>query len=625
MSATPRLRRIGTRASNSEKHPGLPDQKSKRRSVAEMATVRAAEKDLKDKKDAAELTAASDVAGVEDMMAEIDRNDDENAARPISLAANIARAARPLHRSYAFTTLKEDDKDSEDQIDGDAGSEADSVEMYSHGADYIPGADKASPIDEPELELEPELDEGTGPAMKVTKKGKGSARALIASKREPSNAQLGPASKKFKAVASIPSGLIKGFKPRASATAAANLNATASSRTTSGSSNKSVDAVFKMGGLENLDDNGIEIVEKRYARYRDSDCSEAEAGAKGRRGLGHQGLVKINPNEPTERLGESCPIQGTLPNPWKYHNIDVPGNLQSRWDATYPALATRILPKEAIFTHQGYVDITTFQSMQRITEWRGMFGSGAIAALKTIWASLHIVTATVPSRKIPHRREKVPENPKGALLLAIVASERALKQYAKTGELVLSTRKCDNHFSEEIWSDVALHYQVSVEALSQESWDLIIDGAWQIAQDKPAGRASSSRLPGGAQLPEVNERQLLVEDSDPISGDEDDMEWDEVPPLSRQESVEVSTSLWWCNGFGTPSVSSQIAPLAVDGYTNYYITVTATFEEEVENEMRKKPRWQRKRDNLARSAAISKIVVDHQDIAEITTVHCNFE
>jgi hypothetical protein len=43
-----------------------------------------------------------------------------------------------------------------------------------------------------------------------------------------------------------------------------------------------------MGGLENLDDNGIEIVEKRYARYRDSDCSEAEAGAKGRRGLGHQ-------------------------------------------------------------------------------------------------------------------------------------------------------------------------------------------------------------------------------------------------------------------------------------------------------------------------------------------------
>ena len=118
MSAAPRLRRIGTRASNSEKHPGLPDQKSKRRSVAEMATVRAAEKDLKDKKDAAELTAASDVASVEDMMAEIDRNDDENAARPISLAANIARAARPLHRSYAFTTLKEDDKDSEDQIDG---------------------------------------------------------------------------------------------------------------------------------------------------------------------------------------------------------------------------------------------------------------------------------------------------------------------------------------------------------------------------------------------------------------------------------------------------------------------------------------------------------------------------
>jgi hypothetical protein len=28
-----------------------------------------------------------------------------------------------------------------------------------------------------------------------------------------------------------------------------------------------------------------------------------------------------------------------------------------------------------------------FQSVQRITEWRGSFGSGAVAALKNIWIS----------------------------------------------------------------------------------------------------------------------------------------------------------------------------------------------------------------------------------------------
>jgi hypothetical protein len=40
-----------------------------------------------------------------------------------------------------------------------------------------------------------------------------------------------------------------------------------------------------------------------------------------------------------------------------------------------------------ILTPKFYSNVMMFQSVQRITEWRGTFGSGAIAALKNILAS----------------------------------------------------------------------------------------------------------------------------------------------------------------------------------------------------------------------------------------------
>lgn len=106
-----------------------------------------------------------------------------------------------------------------------------------------------------------------------------------------------------------------------------------------------------------------------------------------------------------------------------------------------------------------------------------------------------------------------------------------MKKFEETGQLALSKRKRDNHFSEEIWSDVAVHYQISIEGLSEDAWDTIIDGAWKIYQEKPAGRASSSRVPGGqlTQLPEVNERELLVEGSDgECVEDDEDEDWDNI-------------------------------------------------------------------------------------------------
>ena len=73
--------------------------------------------------------------------------------------------------------------------------------------------------------------------------------------------------------------------------------------------------------------------------------------------------------------------------------------------------------------------------------------------------------------------------PKGALLLLVVAvsyfpsiymtsnkflgqGEHALKEYTDTGKIILSAKKWDNHFSEEMWSDTAVWYQVAIQKLS---------------------------------------------------------------------------------------------------------------------------------------------------------------
>src|ERR1700679_1612613 len=80
--------RISTRTSNAEKHPGAPDQKSKRHSPTKMATVRVAEKAVKNKKVTAEFNAPFVVARLKE---------DANAARPIPV--DIAQAICPLHQS----------------------------------------------------------------------------------------------------------------------------------------------------------------------------------------------------------------------------------------------------------------------------------------------------------------------------------------------------------------------------------------------------------------------------------------------------------------------------------------------------------------------------------------------
>jgi hypothetical protein len=90
---------------------------------------------------------------------------------------------------------------------------------------------------------------------------------------------------------------------------------------------------------------------------------------------------------------------------------------------------------------------------------------------------------------------------------------------------VPSARKRDNHFSEEIWINPALQYKIPIQNLSEKSWELIIDGAWKIAQAKKANRTiSTSSNILDASLPVEDERGSLVETDGYVKNDEIDWE-----------------------------------------------------------------------------------------------------
>jgi hypothetical protein len=98
--------KLTTRASNARKHPGIPDQAKKKRSPAQMAALRASEKAANDAKAAAALAASVTIAGIEDSMVIDDKNDDDNAARPIP--AGIPRVHQPIRRTHSSANLVRD-------------------------------------------------------------------------------------------------------------------------------------------------------------------------------------------------------------------------------------------------------------------------------------------------------------------------------------------------------------------------------------------------------------------------------------------------------------------------------------------------------------------------------------
>ena len=89
------------------KHPGIPDQMKKRRSLAQMAALRASEKVANDAKAAADLAAPSIIASIEDRMAAADEDDEQNATHPVP--ACIPRVLRPIRRTHTFANLERDD------------------------------------------------------------------------------------------------------------------------------------------------------------------------------------------------------------------------------------------------------------------------------------------------------------------------------------------------------------------------------------------------------------------------------------------------------------------------------------------------------------------------------------
>ena len=77
-----------------EKHPGTPNQRKKKRSPAEMATLRVAEKAAQDARVTAKLAVSLVITGVKDSMVAADEAHKQDAMQPVPM--KITQIVCPL-------------------------------------------------------------------------------------------------------------------------------------------------------------------------------------------------------------------------------------------------------------------------------------------------------------------------------------------------------------------------------------------------------------------------------------------------------------------------------------------------------------------------------------------------
>ncbi|KAH9952291.1 hypothetical protein BJV74DRAFT_892157 [Russula compacta] len=142
--------KLATRASNANKHPGVPDQTKKKRSPVQMAALRASEKAAQDAKAATALAAPLIIAGVKDSMAEVDKDNEANATQPAP--TKITRVNCPIRRTRTFANLDQDFD--VEEVQEESGGEGDMEEFGGSDSDEIVDADTTSVVDEPSANAE---------------------------------------------------------------------------------------------------------------------------------------------------------------------------------------------------------------------------------------------------------------------------------------------------------------------------------------------------------------------------------------------------------------------------------------------------------------------------------------
>ena len=90
-----------------------------------------------------------------------------------------------------------------------------------------------------------------------------------------------------------------------------------------------------------------------------------------------------------------------------------------------------------------------------------------------------------------------------------------------------------------MWSDSAVQYQKPIQNLSAESWDLIIDDAWKISQEKRATRVAS--IYTDSTMSNTDERELLAEEDEVIEDDE--IVWDDCELYYLRFQIFVLTGI----------------------------------------------------------------------------------
>ncbi|KAH9940259.1 hypothetical protein B0H21DRAFT_893562 [Amylocystis lapponica] len=282
--------------------------------------------------------------------------------------------------------------------------------------------------------------------------------------------------------------------------------------------------------------------------------TEATAGGSGNKAKKADLPLGAHPRWNKKFIPTYLDFMGTLPNPWDTSAFDLVAVLQDIWDQVYPDIPYSV-------TLQGAVSAL---AKQKVYEWRtGIAKAGLLAVAAFFQSSANDV---MEERNIPldddGRAELVAQQvgpkllflygkvgvshdddgvctfsvrkpftsavvsrtlafhlnvtktavgysqapPCGALALSLIAAERAFQMWT-TGKFI-EVEKGDN-FSELLWGDVLNLYRTSIDGLSMDRWDLIVDSAG--AADVATGAAAPALASDDANNVDADVRALVVD------------------------------------------------------------------------------------------------------------------
>ncbi|KAH9942654.1 hypothetical protein B0H21DRAFT_710225 [Amylocystis lapponica] len=250
--------------------------------------------------------------------------------------------------------------------------------------------------------------------------------------------------------------------------------------------------------------------------------TEATAGGSGNKAKKADLPLGAHPRWNKKFIPTYLDFMGTLPNPWDTSAFDLVAVLQDIWDQVYPDIPYSVTLQGAVSALVGVSHdddgVCTFSV-------RKPFTSAVVS--RTLAFHLNVTKTAVGYSQAP---------PCGALALSLIAAERAFQMWT-TGKFI-EVEKGDN-FSELLWGDVLNLYRTSIDGLSMDRWDLIVDSAG--AADVATGAAAPALASDDANNVDADVRALVVDQDEDEDSSADEVEHNPCScPRILSESVLIA-------------------------------------------------------------------------------------